>query len=388
MATVSSIFAVELGFMPAAQAISDPNHPGLLRAGSRSAAPYGDESVESHTCSAVDWTQEGTCRPDLYEFGFDKVDLSSLDALQLACTQVRQAGQVSDQEEATIRAALDGSTLTCSGGRTLTVLHVAEEGFIMRRTGPNRMSVVEPGSTTANSHGGANSIHADQDVFGTPLTQLMQGRAPSMFRHDSPDGYNRTESLMMVNLWIPLQQITQPLVLADGRSIDRRKHQLRYGLATDSFLEREDELAVNDIWTFLYDPAQQWYFRSEMDSSSAYVFNTLSTPHGAGVLPGEDVAEQYYRALQAAESAVALGEVAELVTVASQAERLSEDGQPLTQPLHQAIVAMAALLNEAHSHAEEVCGEYAEQWVSRSQAVRGLLVRMSIELRMVVSVTG
>ena len=119
-----------------------------------------------------------------------------------------------------------------------------------------------------------------------PLTQLMDGRAPTLFRHDSPDGYNHDESTMLVNMWIPLQQITQPLVLADGRSIDRRKHQLRYGLATDSFLDRDDDLAVNDIWTFMYDPDQQWYFRSEMDFRSAYVFDTLSTPHGAAVLPG------------------------------------------------------------------------------------------------------
>src|SRR5690606_27658962 len=146
-----------------------------------------------------------------------------------------------------------------------------------------------------NDHGGATSIHADQDVYGTPLTELMDGRAPSLFRHDSPDGSNDDAGLMLANLWIPLQQITQPLVLGDGRSIDRRRHQLRYGLATQSFLERDDDMVINDIWTFLHDPDQRWYLRSEMDHRSAYVFNTLSTPHGAAVLPGEDLAEQCYR---------------------------------------------------------------------------------------------
>ena len=180
----------------------------------------------------------------------------------------------------------------------------------MRKAGPNGMSVVGPRSHGMNDHGGATSVHADQDVFGTPLTQLMDGRAPSLFRHDSPDGHNHDARLMLLNLWIPLQQITQPLVLADGRSIDRRRHQLRYGLATETFLERDDDMAVNDIWTFLHDPDQRWYLRSDMDHRHAYVFNTLSTPHSACTLPGEDVAERCYRSLEDAEAAVARGDVA------------------------------------------------------------------------------
>ena len=31
---------------------------------------------------------------------------------------------------------------------------------------------------------------------------------------------------------------------------------------------------VNDIWTFLYDPPQEWYFRSIMGPDQAYVFDT------------------------------------------------------------------------------------------------------------------
>ncbi len=186
-------------------------------------------------------------------------------------------------------------------------MYIADEGFIMRKSGPNGMSLVGPRSTGMNGHGVATSIHADQDVYGTPLTQLMDGRAPSLFRHDSPDGKNQDSAVMLVNLWIPLQQITQPLALADGRSIDRRRQQLRYGLATTSFLERENDMVINDIWTFLHDPDQQWFVRSDMDHRSAYVFNTLSTPHGSCTLPGEDVAEQCYRGLEVAEAAVVAG---------------------------------------------------------------------------------
>jgi len=381
----NSTYAVAMGFMPIAQAIADPDHAGLLRAGPRSAAPYGDDRVESHLCAAVDLAASGTDSPDLLELGFDVVDLSALGSLQVACGDVLEAGRISDVEAATIRAALDGAVLRCASGRTLTVLYLADEGFIMRCSGPNRMSVVAPRATGMNDHGGATSVHADQDVFGTPLTQLMEGRAPSLFRHDSPDGQNRDAALMLVNLWIPLQQITQPLVLADGRSIDRRRHQLRYGLATGSFLERDDDLEVNDIWTFLHDPEQRWYFRSEMDHLNAYVFDTLSTPHGAGVLPGEDIAEHCYVALVDAESAVSCGDVAGLGSIELESNQLHPP-ESTTPALRNAIEGMVALLREAQANPELVVGERRNEWLVRAAAARRGVVRMSLEMRLVVSI--
>ena len=272
--------AVTLGFVPPSLAVPDVDHPGLFRAGPRASAPYEGRGLDHHVCSATDWCRETSVQPDLPDVGFDTVDLSELDTLQYACARVREGGFVTDDDAATIRAALEGAVLRCSSGRSVTVLYLAPEGFIMRKSGPNGLSVVGKRSTGMNGHSAATSVHADQDVYGTPLTQVMDGRAPSLFRHDSPDGYNHDAALMLVNLWIPLQQITQPLVLGDGRSIDRRRHQLRYGLATETFLEREEDMAINDIWTFLHDPSQHWYLRSEMDHRSAYVFNTLSTPHG------------------------------------------------------------------------------------------------------------
>ena len=216
-----------------------------------------------------------------------------------------------------------------------------------------------------NDHGVATSIHIDQDVYGTPLTQVMDGRAPSLFWHDSPDGQNHDAGLMLVNLWIPLHQVTQPLVLADGRSIDRRSHQLRYGLATTSFLERDDDMAVNDIWTLLHDPGQRWYFRSEMDHRSAYVFNTLSTPHGAGTLPGEDTAEQCYRSLEDAEAAVARRDVDALSSaVAATVALVVPDEVP--PALRQAISRMVAVAEVAHRDPVGVCGERSAEWLSSS----------------------
>src|SRR3954447_6146772 len=202
--------AVTMGFMPRSAAVADVDHPGLLRAGPRASAPYARENLEPHRCSATDTGQDGTVQPDLLEFGFDSVDLSPFDDLQRACADVLDRGSVSDDDAATIRSSLQGAVLDCAGGRTVTVLFVADEGFIMRKAGPNGLSVVGPRSIGMNGHGGATSVHADQDVFGTPLTQLMDGRAPSLLRHDSPDGCNHDAGLMLVNLWIPLQQISQP----------------------------------------------------------------------------------------------------------------------------------------------------------------------------------
>ncbi len=385
MMLTDATYPVELGFTPDSLAIDDPDHPGLRRAGPRAGAPYGGEGVEAHVCPAVDCAAGGAAQPDLAGYGFDTVDLSGLDELQSVCAEVRLAGRITDDQAAAVRAALDGSVLPTSGGGSLRVQYLSEEGFIMRTAGPNRMSLVGPRSAGMNDHGGATSVHADQDVYGTPMTQLMDGRAPDLFVHDSPDGHNHDASMLLLNLWIPLQQITQPLVLADGRSVDRRRHQLRYGLATDSFLERDDDLAINDIWTFLHDDDQRWYFRSEMDHRTGYVFNTLSTPHGSGVLPGEDVAEWCYRALEDAESAVGAGDVDGLVAAVTAAGR-PELSVPTTPALRDAVGAMTAALDDAAANPASVCGDRSEEWLAASRAARRQVVRMSLEMRLVVSV--
>ncbi len=385
MALSEATIPVTLGFMPRSQAIPDDDHPGLLRAGPRASAPYGGESVELHLCRATDLCQDQTVTPELLQSGFDTVDLSPIDALEQTFARVRAAGRVTDADAAAIRAALDGAELRCSGAGPIKVLHVADEGFIMRTSGPNGMSVMGPRPTGMNDHGVATSIHADQDVHGTPLTQLMDGRAPSLFRYDSPDGHNHDAGLMLVNLWIPLQQITQPLTLADGRSIDRRRQQLRYGLATTSFLEREDDMAINDIWTFLHDPGQRWYFRSDTDHRHAYVFDTLSTPHGSCTLPGEEVAEQCYRSLEDAESAVGDGDPDELSEAVSQTLDLSAPDE--TPPaLRDAIETMVDVAEQAAHNPTQICGDGAEEWLAASRSARRRVIRMSLELRMVISI--
>lgn len=384
MAVDDATMAVTLGFAPVSTAVPDADHPGLLRAGPRASAPYARNGLEHHECSATDGCQDTSVVPDLLDVGFDTVDLSGLDTAQGACARVREAGSVTDDDATTIRTALDGAVLRCASGRTIKVMYLAPEGFIMRKSGPNGLSVVGERSRGMNDHGAATSVHADQDVYGTPLTQVMDGRAPSLFRHDSPDGHNHDAGLMLVNLWIPLQQITQPLVLGDGRSIDRRRHQLRYGLPTDTFLEREEDMAINDIWTFLHDRSQRWYLRSEMDHRSAYVFNTLSTPHGSCALPGEDIAEQCYRSLEDAESAVASGDpTATRDAVARTQVTVPPDVPPA---LRDAIATMAAVADEARRDPAAVCGPQADEWLMASRAARRRVVRMSLEMRMVISI--
>lgn len=375
---------VAMGFMPAEHALPDPDHPGLLRAGPRAAAPYGEDGVEVHTCDATDLSQVDAASPDLATFGFDMVDLSGVPALQEVFARTRSAGRITEDDGAAVRSALDGAVLPLLSGSTVTVLHVAGEGLIMRKAGPAGRSVVGPRSVGMNDHGGATSVHADQDVHGTPLTQLMDGRAPELFRHDSPDGSNRDAGLMLVNLWVPLQQVVQPLVLADGRSIDRRRHQLRYGLPTDTFLERDEDQVINDIWTFLHHPDQRWYLRSDMDHRNAWIFDTCSTAHGACTLPGEDVAERCFVALEEAEAAAASGDAAALArAVATVGSVEVPAGTP--PALRDAVGAMAAVLDDAGGDPDAASGSRAGEWSARSLAARTAVVRMSLELRMVVS---
>lgn len=384
MSTATGIHDVVLGFLPPSFAVPDPAHPGLMRAGERASAPYGEGTVELHRCRATDLLAPDAPIPDLLEFGFDTIDLVPFEELQSLLARIAEGGRIADDDAEGIRSALEGAAVECSGGRTLEILHVTVEGLFMRTGGPNRLAVVPAESDGMNDHGAATSVHIDQDVYGTPLTQIMAGRAPELFRHDSPNGHNHDATMMLVNLWIPLHQITQPLVIADSRSVDRRRHQLRYALPTDSFLDRDDDMAVNDIWTMLHDDAQEWYFRSEMDHCRAYVFNTLATAHGAGVLAGEDIAERAYRALEAAEVAASEGDRTGVTAVLGDLDLTRPPG--ITDALTAALDTFDGLIEEALGDPGAVSGAAAADWMARSRTARRQVVRTSLEMRMVVSI--
>ena len=362
----------------------DTARPGMLRAAAHPIDANPREVTELRSCHLTDWSAPNAPKLDLDEMGFDHIDLSKLERLQATLESVRQAGRVSQADASIIRRELKGRSFKLSSGKRLRLVFVAPEGFIMRKAGPNGLKV-DPGIAMSemNNHDGALTVHADQDVHGTPLRQMMRGAAPWIFRHQSPDSANKRSPMLLVNLWIPLQQVSRPLTLMDRRSLDRRKHQLRYALPTDSFLDRDERTSVNDIWQFLHDDAQRWYFNSDMNSSRAYVFDTLDTPHGSVLLPGEDVAEHHYLQLRAAcEAFRGRNSAALRQAVLSDAPRVSDD---TTAPLRRSIDEMNALAHEAQ-RAESV--EFLQSdWCERAERAMDRVVRKSIEMRVVALLT-
>lgn len=380
--TPSRSVHAELSFTPASDVSLDTLRPGgVLRAKTRPEDGYDNNAIVRHTCR-IDDLDAGDVKPGLSTMGFDRVDISRLASLQRVLTRVRQAGTLSEADALEIRRRLMGRSVRLSDGKRLRFLYVAPEGIILRRAGPNNVAVDpdEP-RTRTSGHDAANSVHGDQDVRGTPVRQILRGAGPWIFRHDAPDGVNRWSPLFLVNIWIPLQQITRPLALMDERTLDRRRHQLRYMLPTEDFLDRAPDRRLNDIWTFLPDDGQRWYFTPEMDFRRAYVFNTLSAPHGAFILPGEAVAGRLYNQLRAAKDAVLRGDRAALAEATR--EQHDSTAHISTAPLRRAIDDMDALLSEVRATQGDAALTAREAFCARAAAAMDRVVRRSIELRIV-----
>lgn len=375
---------VQLGFAKASDVQADRERPGLLRAAPHSLDTQARAATEQRGCRLRDWSDPQAPALDLEEMGFDRIDLSNCLRLQSTLERVRQAGRVSDSDASAIRREMRGRSFKLSNGKLLRLVFVAPEGFIMRRAGPNGLRPDPDIQMSAmNDHDGAQTVHADQDVHGTPLRQMMRGAAPWIFRHQAPDSVNRRSPMLLVNIWIPLDQISRPLTLMDRRSLDRPQHQLRYALPTDGILDRDESRNVNDIWAFLHDDAQRWYFNSDMNSTSAYVFDTLGTPHGSAILPGEDVAEHYCLQLRAACEALRARDLEALhQATRGSAPRLPDD---TTAPLRESIEILEALAGEAQR------GDDSElqrsEWCERAERAMDRVVRKSIEMRAVAVLT-
>lgn len=346
--------------------VPDDERPGLLRA----LPARADDGGDPHTIQLHDLAQPGSVEAGLDAAGFETVDLSGNAALQAALAQVLEMDRLTDQTAEAIRHSLDGATLGLGDGTSLRIDHVVEDGLFHRRSGPAGLDVNPGGIDGINGHGGAEFVHGDQDVFGTPLRQLMAGAAPEMFRHVSPDGRNDTATTMLLNLWIPLHAPVQPLALMDRRTLDASRHQLRYGLPVDGFLERDDDAAVNDIWNFLHHDDQRWYFRSDMGPDQGYVFDTLGTAHGAAVLPGETTLAALCVELQRRlEPQQRTDEPDEVPTPAP------DDAPPA---IRQAAQRMSELLRERSGPT----GDTAE-WCDRARAEVDAVIRRSVEMRLV-----
>lgn len=380
--TRSASVLAELGFTPEADVSLDTTRPGgVLRAKTHPNDSYAHNAIAMHTCR-IDDLAAGTVRPGLAAMGFDTVDISGLASLQRTLARIRAAGTMTEADAIELRRRVMGRSVRLSDGKKLRFLYAAPEGIILRKAGPNGVAVepYEP-MTRTSGHGAATAVHGDQDVRGTPIRQILGGAGPWLFHHDSPDGSNHQSPLFVVNLWIPLQQITRPLALMDERTLDRRRHQLRYSLPTEAFLDRKSDRRLNDIWMYLPDDGQRWYFTSEMDTQRAYVFNTLTMPHGAFVVPGEDVAARLYVRLRCARDAVARGDRAALAAAAC-GERESTD-HVATAPLRRAIEDMDTLLNEAREGGRAFTLAAGESFRARADAAMARVVRKSVELRAV-----
>ncbi len=385
MESPSTELVAPLGFTRAEDVAPDPGRPGLLRARTRPLGGDPNEIFDYQPFVLHDCVDPRTPVADLEQAGFQTVDLSGLSGLQQALETVRREDRVSEAAADAIRASLQGAALDLGMGRRLKIEHVADDGLIQRRAGPNGLDVNPGGMDGANGHGGAPAIHGDQDVFGTPLRQMMNGSAPDLFRHQTPDARNDTSSLFLLNLWIPIQQITRPLVLMDRRTLDAKRHQILYGLPVTRFLERDDEMSVNDIWTFLPDPAQTWYFRSEMGPDQGYVFDTLGEPHGACILPGEDALETSSQRLDDACAAVHDGDADALRQIA--ASPVPALPEVTTAAIRGAWQEMGSLLQEAAAGADAICAD-GEAWTVRARQAIDRVIRKSVEMRLVATLTS
>ncbi|MGB1014227.1 MAG: hypothetical protein ACPG4T_08855 [Nannocystaceae bacterium] len=380
--TANAGVAAELSFTRSTDVVrEEPDAP--LRARTLDIeAMANPDSYDQQSCWVQDCSVQPTFTPQLAKHGFTRADLSSRTELQAVFEKIRRAGAADDRDAQAVRKLLSRTMLPLSDGSRLFVLYIAPEGLIVRTAGPNRMAIARDGDRQGvNGHDAAMTVHADQDVEGTPVRQILRKTAPWLFHHNSPTRKNSFSPLYLVNLWVPLDQVTRPLALMDGCTLNRRAHQLRYGLPTEHFLQRRSDMRVNDIWTFLHDSGQEWYFSSQMDARQAYVFETLATPHGAIVLPGEARAEARYRQLQAAIAAVEAGDPDQLRVA------LNHDPDPTPAPvtasLSRAIGEIEAALDQARSEAEGVCGPLRCSWLGEARVAASRVIRKSLEMRVV-----
>jgi hypothetical protein len=368
--------SVRLGFARQQDVVTDSR--GALRVPTRYDTGGGaGNTVETHWCQAVDLAADRAQAPGLAKAGFDQIDLAGCEALQSLLSGVNQAGELDEISAKRIRREVQGKTFRLLNGRRLKVLFVAPEGFIMRRSGPNGLDIA-PGQsmTERNGHKAADQVHGDQNVYGTPLKKMLKRTAPWLFRHQTLGRRNRVSPVFLLNLWIPLQQHTQPLTLADRRSINSAQHQVCYALPTEGFLAREEDQALNDLWLFLHNQNQQWYCDTSMNHERAYVFDTLGAPHGAATLPGEDVAEIYFRRLREIIDCVDRGES---LLIIGDRETLPDVPPAAPDSLRQLLLAADELMREV----AEVSAPIKSEWADRARAVAQLFIRQSLEMRLV-----
>lgn len=333
--------------------------------------PVERQDLAAHPCEIEDLDESGRA-VTLTVHGSETMRIPDRRGLHRRLMDVRATSRMDGTDISAIRRSLTGARVRSADGSTLLIVHVAGEGVIFRCAGPNGIDL--SGRGLMADHGGAAVVHADQDPLGRPFHDLTKGLGHRLFRHQSIDSSNRRSPLLLVNLWMPLQQVTQPLTMMDNRSLDRTRDQLHYELPTEGILDRDDEHAQNDIWWFRHDPDQRWHFRSRIALGEAWVFETLSTPHGAFTVPGEEVAAEGFRLVDRAIAAVEAGLAVEESTP------LDVDAAG-TAVLRAAIGELQAVLDDAPR--APFSGDEAAPWLARARRAQDAVLRKSIEVRAV-----
>ena len=183
----------------------------------------------------------------------------------------------------------------------------------------------------------------------------------------------------------------QPLIICDKNTINRGENQIKYGLTVESFLKRDEERSVNDIYVCTYNDGQDWYFDSAIDESRrAYIFETLSTPHGSATLSGEQLAGDLYTALdgvvefiETSEDKTGLLAHAKATVQASLLQMSDEEMDKTPVRLRSQIKNMQKMLVAA-------CSGVVEDWekfMTDAQLCLESCIRRSIEMRCVAVVT-
>ncbi len=359
----------------------DTERPGLLRADFATE----DETGDVHVCELIDLSAPGAAEPGLDAAGFETIDLEGNTELQQALDDVRERGRLTSEAEASIRRSLTGMEVELANGTRLRIDLVVDDGLFHRRSGPGWTDVNPGGIDGVNGHGGARYVHGDQDVYGTPLRQLMHGTAPDTFRHVTPDGRNDDAGMWLLNLWIPIHTPVQPLALMDRRTLDDGRHQLRFGLPVDGFLARDEDAAINDIWRFLHHDDQQWFVRTDMDSRHGYLFNTLGTAHGAACLSGEDTLAPLWLALSDAVDAIDSGGADPAVAAIDVST--PEPPDDATHTIRDGWKRLTEQVGRANAMIADPGTDAGWQdWRTQTVEVLDSLVRRSIELRLVATV--
>ena len=229
----------------------------------------------------IDYKKYTKQKISLVNNGFEYIDLkhsvndySLYDSLKEALTN-----GLTDTLAYKIRKQLSYFFTTLSDGSYLWILHIVDEGMVIRRNKPGcDPHECEP---VGNDEVGAKTVHGDQDLHGEPLHSMLFGLAPFLF-------HPIFSPLKILNIWIPLQEVrVRPLALMDVQSLNRKEHQLRYHIINKFMKNGQDDFLLNDCWTFLHHKHQKWFFYEGQTSNKAIVFETMGTPHGSFMVPGE-----------------------------------------------------------------------------------------------------